>query len=101
MGNFYIPVGRMMYKGEILLNLINHSFEMQGECASGDWRLTSISELWLLLVENESFLCFYKAYHHLRIRNWIVRNGKQYGTDLIAYRHHPSQVHAEYVVIHS
>ena len=95
--NIYISIREMN-----IYNLIHHWFECQGECALGAsevWCLINTSELWLLLKKIEGYI--YKAYHHLRQRNWIVRNGKQYGTDFIAYRHHPSQVHAEYVVTHS
>ncbi|XP_062232249.1 probable tRNA-splicing endonuclease subunit Sen2 [Phragmites australis] len=41
----------------------------------------------------------YKAYSHLRRRNWVVRSGLQYGADFVAYRHHPALVHSEYAVI--
>lgn len=68
--------------------------KLQGES------ILDTTELWLLMLKKKKgFLYFYKAYHHLRQRNWIVRTGHQYGTDFIAYRHHPSQVHAEYVMI--
>lgn len=58
------------------------------------------ADLWqLLLKQKQGFLYYYKAYSHLRRKNWIVRTGLQYGAHFIAYRHHPSQVHAEYAVI--
>ncbi|TVU20134.1 hypothetical protein EJB05_36327, partial [Eragrostis curvula] len=41
----------------------------------------------------------YKAYSHLRRRNWVVRSGLQYGADFVAYRHHPALVHSEYAVV--
>ncbi|PKA60677.1 putative tRNA-splicing endonuclease subunit Sen2 [Apostasia shenzhenica] len=41
----------------------------------------------------------YKAYSHLRKKNWVVRAGAQYGVDFVAYRHHPALVHSEYAVL--
>ncbi|XP_022732203.1 tRNA-splicing endonuclease subunit Sen2-1-like [Durio zibethinus] len=41
----------------------------------------------------------FKAYSHLRHKNWIVRSGLQYGVDFVAYRHHPALVHSEYAVL--
>nr|GEX65405.1 ribonuclease H-like domain-containing protein [Tanacetum cinerariifolium] len=49
--------------------------------------------------KNESFPEFFKAYSHLREKNWVVRSGDQYGVDFVAYRHHPSLVHSEYGVL--
>lgn len=46
-----------------------------------------------------NFATSYKAYSHLRLKNWIVRSGLQYGVDFVVYRHHPSLVHSEYVVL--
>ncbi|KAG8075608.1 hypothetical protein GUJ93_ZPchr0006g40676 [Zizania palustris] len=41
----------------------------------------------------------YKAYSHLRLKNWVVRSGLQYGADFVAYSHHPALVHSEFVVV--
>ncbi|GLT81851.1 hypothetical protein SLE2022_002810 [Rubroshorea leprosula] len=41
----------------------------------------------------------YKAFSHLRLKNWVVRSGSQYGVDFVAYRHHPAFVHSEYAVL--
>ncbi|MCI50046.1 tRNA-splicing endonuclease subunit Sen2-1-like, partial [Trifolium medium] len=49
--------------------------------------------------KKEAFPCFYKAYSHLRMKNWVVRSGAQYGVDFIVYRHHPARVHSEYGVL--
>ncbi|EYU35780.1 hypothetical protein ABFS82_09G043800 [Erythranthe guttata] len=48
-----------------------------------------------------NFPILYKAYSHLRSKNWVVRAGSQYGADFVAYRHHPALVHSEYAVIAS
>ena len=49
--------------------------------------------------KKETFPYFFKAYSHLRMKNWVVRSGSQYGVDFIVYRHHPSRVHSEYGVL--
>ncbi|KAJ0960095.1 hypothetical protein J5N97_000127 [Dioscorea zingiberensis] len=41
----------------------------------------------------------YKAYSHLRLKNWVVMYDSNYCADFVAYRHHPSLVHSEFVVI--
>ncbi|PIA31711.1 hypothetical protein AQUCO_04900179v1 [Aquilegia coerulea] len=57
-------------------------------------------EIWeLMKSKKESFPLSYKAYSHLRSKNWVVRSGIQYGVDFVAYRHHPSLVHSEYAVL--
>ncbi|ESR37893.1 tRNA-splicing endonuclease subunit Sen2-1 [Citrus sinensis] len=57
-------------------------------------------ELWQYMkAKKETFPLLYKAYSHLRKKNWVVRSGSQYGVDFVAYRHHPSLVHSEYAVL--
>lgn len=57
-------------------------------------------ELWMYMrSKKEKFPNLFKAYSHLRMKNWVVRSGSQYGVDFVAYRHHPSLVHSEYAVI--
>ena len=57
-------------------------------------------ELWdHLRCVSEAFPEMYKAYSHLRSKNWVVRSGLQYGTDFVAYRHHPALVHSEFAVV--
>ncbi|KAF7830156.1 tRNA-splicing endonuclease subunit Sen2-1 [Senna tora] len=57
-------------------------------------------ELWRYMKsKKKSFPCFYKAYSHLRSKNWVVRPGAQYGVDYVVYRHHPALVHSEYGVL--
>lgn len=57
-------------------------------------------ELWQYMKsQKETFPCLYKAYSHLRMKNWVVRSGAQYGVDFIVYRHHPARVHSEYGVL--
>lgn len=58
------------------------------------------NQLWDYMVSvRDTFPIFYKAYSHLRMKNWVVRSGSQYGVDFVAYRHHPSLVHSEYAVL--
>lgn len=58
------------------------------------------NQLWDYMVSTrDTFPTFYKAYSHLRMKNWVVRSGSQYGVDFVAYRHHPSLVHSEYAVL--
>lgn len=65
-----------------------------------DGILKSDMELWHYMSSKvEMFPEFYKAYSHLRMKNWVVRSGSQYGVDYVAYRHHPALVHSEYAVI--
>lgn len=57
-------------------------------------------ELWQYMKSKKaSFPDSCKAYFHLRMKNWIVRSGSQYGVDFVAYCHHPSLVHSEYAVL--
>ncbi|KAL2318590.1 hypothetical protein Fmac_032466 [Flemingia macrophylla] len=49
--------------------------------------------------QKQTFPCLYKAYSYLRMKNWVVRSGAQYGVDFIVYRHHPARVHSEYGVL--
>lgn len=65
-----------------------------------DCQVRSDEELWHYMKTKEAkFPVFYKAYSHLRKKNWVVRSGLQYGVDFVAYRHHPSLVHSEYAVL--
>ncbi|CAA3009613.1 tRNA-splicing endonuclease subunit Sen2-1-like [Olea europaea subsp. europaea] len=61
---------------------------------------------WFQLSMEEAFYLSYMlkcikvvAYSHLRLKNWVVRAGSQYGVDFVAYRHHPTLVHSEYAVL--
>ncbi|KAJ0725907.1 putative tRNA-intron lyase [Helianthus annuus] len=66
----------------------------------GDHILKSNDELWEYMVSKQPyFVNSFKAYSHLRVKNWVVRSGCQYGVDFVAYRHHPSLVHSEYGVL--
>ncbi|KAL6983370.1 tRNA-intron lyase [Sarracenia purpurea var. burkii] len=57
-------------------------------------------ELWnYMKSRRETFPALFKAYSHLRTRNWVVRCGSQYGVDFVSYRHHPALVHSEYAVL--
>lgn len=63
---------------------------------------TSINsnELWnYMRTRNELFPIYYKAYLHLRSKNWVVKLGTRNGVDYVVYRHHPALVHSEYAVI--
>ncbi|KAF8692387.1 hypothetical protein HU200_039718 [Digitaria exilis] len=58
------------------------------------------AQLWDLFTStSEPFPEMYKAYQHLRLKNWVVKSGLQYGADFVAYRHHPALVHSEFAVI--
>ncbi|CAK9143206.1 unnamed protein product [Ilex paraguariensis] len=62
--------------------------------------IRSDEEVWKYMKsKKESFPEFFKAYCHLRMKNWVVRSGSQYGVDFVAYRHHPALVHSEYAVL--
>ncbi|KAJ7946745.1 tRNA-splicing endonuclease subunit Sen2 [Quillaja saponaria] len=66
----------------------------------GDSSPKSYEELWhCMITRKETFSDLYKAYSHLRMKNWVVKSGSQYGVDFVAYRHHPSLVHSEYAVL--
>ncbi|CAL0326660.1 unnamed protein product [Lupinus luteus] len=59
--------------------------------------IQSDEELWTKIKsKNKTFPYFYKAYSHLRMKNWVVRPGALYGVDFVVYRHHPARVHSEY-----
>ncbi|KAL2933345.1 tRNA-splicing endonuclease subunit Sen2-1 [Bienertia sinuspersici] len=65
-----------------------------------DGAVKSYDELWHFMISKfEMFPEFFKAYSHLRMKNWVVRTGSQYGVDYVAYRHHPALVHSEYAVL--
>ncbi|GAB2226032.1 hypothetical protein Droror1_Dr00021817 [Drosera rotundifolia] len=65
-----------------------------------DHRAMSEVELWdYMNSQSKCLLDLYKAYSHLRMKNWIVRPGSQYGVDYVAYRHHPALVHSEYAIL--
>ncbi|KAI3903264.1 hypothetical protein MKW98_031918 [Papaver atlanticum] len=62
--------------------------------------LVSNDDVWQYMKsKRRAFPEFYIAYSHLRKKNWVVRSGLQYGADFVAYRHHPSLVHSDFVVI--
>ncbi|XP_024984787.1 tRNA-splicing endonuclease subunit Sen2-1-like isoform X1 [Cynara cardunculus var. scolymus] len=66
----------------------------------GDNSVKTKDQLWEYMISKKpSFPTFFKAYSHLRIKNWVVRSGCQYGVDFVAYCHHPSLVHSEYGVM--
>ncbi|EPS57289.1 hypothetical protein M569_17530, partial [Genlisea aurea] len=69
------------------------------EIAAGEdmARLTD-EELWEHAVAADLSLRF-EGYAYLRAKNWVVRDGSQYGVDFVAYRHHPSLVHSEFAVL--
>ncbi|OWM65977.1 tRNA-splicing endonuclease subunit Sen2-1-like [Punica granatum] len=60
----------------------------------------AVQDLWQYMINRKStFPESYRAYSHLRAKNWVVRLGSQYGVDFVAYRHHPSLVHSEYAIL--
>ena len=57
-------------------------------------------QLWQCMESRRAlFPYLYKAYSHLRMKNWVVKSGVKYGVDFVAYQHHPALVHSEYAVI--
>lgn len=57
-------------------------------------------ELWDYMKSKKAgFPMLFKAYSHLRTKNWVVRSGSQFGVDFVAYHHHPELVHSQYAVI--
>ncbi|XP_057437665.1 tRNA-splicing endonuclease subunit Sen2-1 [Lotus japonicus] len=66
----------------------------------GDLGPQNDEELWhYMKSKKEAFPCFYKAYSHLRMKNWVVKSGAQYGVDFVVYRHHPARIHSEYGIL--
>ncbi|KAF4392384.1 hypothetical protein G4B88_005343, partial [Cannabis sativa] len=62
--------------------------------------LMNDEQLWLYMKsKKETFPDFYKAYSHLRMKNWVVMSGVRYGVDFVAYRHHPALIHSEFAVL--
>ena len=58
--------------------------------------ILSEEEVWKCMQTSKpQFVFLYIAYAHLRVKNWVVRSGLQYGADFMAYRHHPALVHSE------
>ncbi|KAF8102377.1 hypothetical protein N665_0198s0085 [Sinapis alba] len=67
---------------------------LQGRCLENE------VDTWIYMKSKRpNFPIFFKAYSHLRSKNWVLRSGLQYGVDFVAYRHHPSLVHSEYSVL--
>ncbi|KAK9690429.1 hypothetical protein RND81_09G127400 [Saponaria officinalis] len=70
------------------------------EIVDHDSNVKTDAELWHYMCSKiKTFPEFFKAYSHLRVKNWVVRPGSQYGVDFVAYRHHPALVHSEYAVL--
>ncbi|KAJ0266668.1 tRNA-splicing endonuclease subunit Sen2-2 [Hirschfeldia incana] len=101
--------GRLVLSAEKGKNWIQLSFEeafyllytlkcikiyLQGRCLENE------VDTWMYMrSKRPNFPIFFKAYSHLRSKNWILKSGLQYGVDFVAYRHHPSLVHSEYSVL--
>ncbi|CAN8252662.1 unnamed protein product [Cochlearia groenlandica] len=101
--------GRLVLSAEKVKKWIQLSFEeafyllyilkcikitLQGRCLEDE------TETWKYMrSKRPNFPMFFKAYSHLRSKNWVLRSGLQYGVDFVAYRHHPSLVHSEYSVL--
>ncbi|EFH42636.1 predicted protein [Arabidopsis lyrata subsp. lyrata] len=78
----------------LLYNLKCIKISLQGRCLENE------VDTWLYMKSKRpNFPMFFKAYSHLRSKNWVLRSGLQYGVDFVAYRHHPSLVHSEYSVL--
>jgi tRNA-splicing endonuclease subunit Sen2 len=58
------------------------------------------NDLWnFMRTRSVLFPIYYRAYLHLRSKNWVVKKGTKNGVDYVVYRHHPALVHSEYAVI--
>uniref|UniRef100_M4CE72 tRNA-intron lyase n=1 Tax=Brassica campestris TaxID=3711 RepID=M4CE72_BRACM len=78
----------------LLYNLKCIKIYLQGRCLENE------VDTWMYMKsQRPNFPIFFKAYSHLRSKNWVLRSGLQYGVDFVAYRHHPSLVHSEYSVL--
>ncbi|CAN7067446.1 unnamed protein product [Brassica rapa subsp. trilocularis] len=78
----------------LLYNLKCIKIYLQGRCLENE------VDTWMYMKsQRPNFPIFFKAYSHLRSKNWVLRSGLQYGVDFLAYRHHPSLVHSEYSVL--
>ncbi|CAN6863022.1 unnamed protein product [Brassica oleracea] len=78
----------------LLYNLKCIKIYLQGRCLENE------VDTWMYMKsQRPNFPKFFKAYSHLRSKNWVLRSGLQYGVDFVAYRHHPSLVHSEYSVL--
>ncbi|AQK43210.1 tRNA-splicing endonuclease subunit Sen2-2 [Zea mays] len=53
---------------------------------------TELSDL--LSSSLEKFMEMYRLYQHLRLKNWFVRSGLQYGAYFVAHCHRPTLVHS-------
>ncbi|VVB16694.1 unnamed protein product [Arabis nemorensis] len=101
--------GRLVLSSEKVKKLIQLSFEeafyllhnlkcirisLQGSCLEDE-----VDTWHYMKSKRPNFPISFKAYSHLRSKNWVLRSGLQYGVDFVAYRHHPSLVHSEYSVL--
>ncbi|XP_006400867.2 LOW QUALITY PROTEIN: tRNA-splicing endonuclease subunit Sen2-2 [Eutrema salsugineum] len=101
--------GRLVLSSEKVKKWVQLSFEeafylfynlkcikiyLQGHCLENE------VDTWMYMKSKRpNFPVFFKAYSHLRSKNWVLRSGLQYGVDFVAYRHHPSLVHSEFSVL--
>lgn len=77
-----------------------HSLKCLQILTAEEGRAKSEQEIWNYMCSKlQPFPQIYKAYSHLRMKNWVVRPGSQYGVDYVAYRHHPALVHSEFAVL--
>lgn len=73
--------------------------------SSADQHCYGLLDLWKRLSElyqpddHSAFAARYAAYHYLRSKGWIVRNGFKFGTDYLLYREGPPFAHALYSVM--
>ncbi|CAN7033224.1 unnamed protein product [Brassica oleracea var. botrytis] len=78
----------------LLYNLKCIKIYLQGRCLENE------VDTWMYMKsQRPNFPIFFKAYSHLRSKNWVLRSGLQYGVHFVAYRRHPSLVHSEYSVL--
>ncbi len=62
----------------------------------------SLDDLWSTFCRNDRtnrFPYVYRAYHHFRAKGWVVKDGTQFGSDFLLYKHGPPFYHASYCVL--
>lgn len=72
--------------------------------ANHSQRYMTIEQMWQTLGRHYSedkleFAAHYSAYHYLRSKGWVVRNGHSFGVDYLLYNEGPHLYHAQYSVL--
>lgn len=63
----------------------------------------NLQEIWHLFCnsfhDKKRFVVTYAAYHYFRSRGWIVKQGRNYGSDFVLYKEGPSSYHSLFSVV--